>query len=52
MPILLGVAMAVIKPGLILPFIFSPLGAISIFLMFALIVLGWMMIRKIIKIDV
>ena len=52
MPIFLGLAMLVIKPKLIVPFIFSPIGAISMLVMFTLIILGWLMIRKIIKIDV
>ena len=52
MPIFLGLAMLVIKPGLIVPFVCSPIGALSIVVMFALIFLGWTMIRKIIKIDV
>jgi len=52
MPIFLGLAMAVIKPGLILPFLASPIGILSMIAMFVLIFLGWTMIRKIIKIDV
>ena len=43
---------AVIKPGLMIPYLTSPLGIASVLVMCALIFVGWMMIRKIIKIDV
>ncbi len=52
MPIVLGVAMTILKPNMMLPFIFSWTGFCAILVMLALIALGWMMIRKIIKIDV
>ena len=52
MPIFLGVAMMILKPKLMIPFLTSPAGALSVALMLVLIVLGWLMIRKIIRIDV
>ena len=52
MPFLLGIALTVLKPQMMLPFIFSLTGLVSIVAMIALITLGWLMIRKITKIDV
>ena len=52
MPILLGTAMTVIKPKMMIPFFTSMVGVISLVAMTVLITLGWMMIRKIVKIDV
>ena len=52
MPVFLGVVMTIIKPEMMMPFLFSMTGLISIVGMLVLIVLGWLMIRKIIKIDV
>lgn len=52
MPIFLGVAMTVVKPGMMIPFFCSVAGVFSIIGMFALVAVGWLMIRKIIKIDV
>ena len=52
MPVFLGVAMTLLKPEMMLPFLFSPIGVAAVLAMVALIVLGWLMIRKIIKIDV
>ena len=52
MPVFLGLVMTLIKPGLMIPYLTSPLGATSVLVMCALIFVGWMMIRKIIKIDV
>lgn len=52
MPILLGTAMTVIKPKMMIPFFTSMVGVISLVAMTVLIALGWMMIRKIVKIDV
>ena len=51
MPILLGIAMCVLKPKLMIPFLTSMTGILCVAVMTVLIVLGWMMIRKIIKID-
>ena len=52
MPVFLGLVMTLIKPDLMIPYFTSPLGAISVLVMCALIFVGWMMIRKIIRIDV
>ena len=52
MPILLGVVLTVIKPKMMIPFICSLTGLLSIIGMLALVTIGWLMIRKIIKIDV
>ncbi|MBQ6915908.1 MAG: type II secretion system F family protein [Kiritimatiellae bacterium] len=52
MPIFLGVIMTIIRPGLMLPFLMSATGLLCVLGMVALVVLGWLMIRKIIKIDV
>lgn len=52
MPVLLGAVMIAIKPKMMLPFIFSAKGGLCILVMFCLIAVGWMLIRKIIRIDV
>lgn len=52
MPIFLGVVMAVIRPGLMIPFLTSLTGVLCILAMCVLIGLGWLMIRRIVKIDV
>jgi len=52
MPIFLGVIMAIIRPGLMMPFLMSVSGAMCIAGMVALVAVGWLMIRKIIRIDV
>ncbi len=52
MPIVLGGIMTAIKPDMMLPFLCSLPGVVAIAAMIALIVAGWLMIRKIIKIDV
>lgn len=52
MPVFLGIIMLVIKPKMMVPFLFSPLGALSVLVMIALIVVGWLIIKKIITIDV
>ena len=52
MPVFLGLLMLVIKPKMMVPFLFSPLGVLSVIVMIALIAVGWMMIKKIITIDV
>ncbi|MBO7720850.1 MAG: type II secretion system F family protein [Kiritimatiellae bacterium] len=52
MPVFLGLVMTLIKPNLMIPFLTSPVGALSVLIMSALIFVGWLMIRKIIKIDV
>ena len=52
LPIFLGVAMTLIKPKMMIPFLTSAVGIASVLAMCALIVLGWLLIRKIIRIDV
>ena len=52
MPVFLGLVMTLIKPGLMIPYLTSPMGMLSVLVMCALIFVGWLMIRKIIKIDV
>ncbi len=52
MPVFLGIVMVVLKPKMMIPFICSLTGVISIGVMFILILIGWLIIRKIIKIDV
>lgn len=52
MPLFLGVVMTIIKPGLMIPFFCSVAGVVSIVAVIVLIVVGWLIIRKIIQIDV
>ena len=52
MPFFLGLVMTLIKPGLMIPFLTSLTGILAVLVMCALIFVGWLMIRKIIKIDV
>ena len=52
MPLILGVAMTLIRPGMMLPFFRSTTGMISMAGVLVLITLGALMIRKIIRIDV
>ena len=52
MPVFLGLVMTVIKPGLMIPFLTSFTGVMSVLVMCALIFVGWLMIRRIIRIDV
>ena len=52
MPIFLGVVMTVIKPKLMIPFLTSATGVASVLATCGLIAVGWLMIRKIVKIDV
>ena len=52
MPFLLGTAMTVMKPDMMIPFLTSVKGLGCIAVAVALVAVGWMFIRKIIKIDV
>lgn len=52
MPVFLAVVMTVIKPNTMIPFLMSATGAVAVAVMTLLIVLGWLMIRKIIRIEV
>ena len=52
MPLFLGVVMTLIKPKMMIPFLTSATGVLSVLAMCALIAVGWLMIRKIVRIDV
>ena len=52
MPIILGIAMTVLKPQLMKPFLFSFRGAVSVSITLVLVICGWLIIRKIIRINV
>ena len=52
MPFVLGLAMTVMKPDVMLPFLTSLKGGICIGIAAALVLVGWLFIRKIIRIDV
>ena len=52
MPVFLGLVMTLIKPKMMIPFLTSATGILSVLAMCALIAVGWLMIRKIVKIDV
>ncbi len=52
MPLFLGVVMTIMKPNVMKPFIFSLNGAVCIGITIALVTVGWLIIRKIIKIEV
>ena len=52
MPIFLGFVLTLVKPQMMIPFFCSLTGVLSIFAMLGLVTVGWLLIRKIIKIDV
>ena len=52
MPFLLGIGMIIFKPSLMMPFICSLMGGITLIAVTALVALGGLMIRKIVTIDV
>ncbi|MGN0847216.1 MAG: type II secretion system F family protein [Kiritimatiellia bacterium] len=52
MPLVLGVAMTVLKPDAMKPFLMSFKGAVCIGVTLALVTTGWLIIRRIVKIDV
>ena len=52
MPFILGIAMFVLKPSVMRPFVFSARGAICIIGVIGLVAAGWLFIRKIIRIEV
>ena len=51
-PFALGIIMLCIKPKLMIPFLCSMTGVISVAAVVVLITIGWLVIRKIVKIDV
>lgn len=52
MPLALGVIITVMKPNLMVPFFCSFAGVVSLAAVVVLITVGWLIIRKIVKIDV
>ena len=52
LPVLLGIILTMLKPSMMMPFLMSTKGIIAVAVMFALITFGWLIIRKIIRIDV
>lgn len=52
MPLLLGIAMVILKPNMMIPFLCSLVGVVSVAVVILLIAVGWLFIRKITKIDV
>ena len=52
MPAFLGLAMTLIKPKLMIPYFTSLFGIVSVAVVCALVFVGWLFIRKIIKIDI
>ena len=52
MPLLLCLVMTVVRPGLMIPFLTSATGFLAVLLTCVLITAGWLMIRRIVKIDV
>lgn len=52
MPVFLALVMAVMKPGIMIPFVLSWTGVVSLLSTAGLILAGWLMIRKIINIDI
>lgn len=52
MPLFLGAGMTLFKPDLMLPFLFSVSGGLTIIATAVLVIIGGLIIRKIVKIDV
>lgn len=52
MPFLLGIAMVIMRPKMMIPFLCSFTGVVSCAVVVLLITAGWIIIRKITKIDV
>ena len=52
MPVFLGIVMTCIKPDLMIPFLTSLTGLAAVGVAIFLVVIGWLIIRKIIRIDV
>ena len=52
MPVVIGVAMTIVRPSLMLPFLHSAIGIVTLAGVAVLITLGGLAIRKIIRIDV
>lgn len=52
MPLVVGIAMTVFRPSMVMPFLRSPAGLASIAAVIVLVTVGALVIRKIIRIDV
>ena len=52
MPFVLGLLMTILRPGLMIPFLSSPAGMLAVLATCVLIAFGWLMIRRIVRIDV
>ena len=52
MPLVLGVVMTLMKPKLMVPFLCSVPGVVSVAAVLVLIAVGWLLIRKIVNIEV
>ena len=52
MPFVLGIAMLILKPKMMIPFLCSFAGIVSMCVVVVLIAAGWLVIRKITRIDV
>ena len=52
MPFLLGIGMLIFKPSLMMPFVCSLMGGVTLFAVTALVAVGGLLIRKIVTIDV
>ena len=52
MPLFLCIVMTAIRPGLMIPFLMSGTGMLAVLATVVLILAGWLMIRRIVKIDV
>lgn len=52
MPLFLGFVLLLIRPGIMVPFLTSAVGVVSVAATCALVAAGWLLIRKIIRIDV
>ena len=52
MPLFLGVVMLLLKPEMMVPFLFSLTGLVCILVVIGLLTVGWLIIKKIITIDV
>ncbi|MGN0833802.1 MAG: type II secretion system F family protein [Kiritimatiellia bacterium] len=52
MPLFLGLIMTLVRPGMMIPYLTSAMGLLSVLAMCVLIFVGWLMIRRIVRIDV
>lgn len=52
MPVVIGIALMILDPGLMLPFLHSVVGVVTVLAVLALVACGGLIIRKIINIDI